>query len=154
MSHIRCLFLQMHLHNKKPCREQAIQRCETVSLNADVAVPFVESVSFRGSQVSNDPNGGSWPDSLIIGFAPGKQKILQGKVRIQLTPSRVRSTNPLPSSPMTSLRTYPLHSQATAWLRCTDMSLRIGKPGFGFGVQVTHTRPSSANEDLTKEASR
>jgi hypothetical protein len=41
------------------------------------------------------------------------------------------------------------------------MSLRIGKPGFGFGVQVTHTRPTfaifaseKANEDLTQEASR
>jgi hypothetical protein len=48
------------------------------------------------------------------------------------------------------------------------MSLRVGKPGLGFGVAVTDTRPAfaifaseeaifaseEANEDLTKEASR
>lgn len=34
------------------------------------------------------------------------------------------------------------------------MSVRIGKPEGGFGVQATDSRPSFANEDLTKEASR
>jgi hypothetical protein len=76
------------------------------------------------------------------------------KSKNTFAPSHQRSRPHLPSSPMTSLRTYPIHSQATAWLRCAGMFLRIGKPGFGFGVQATNTRPSSANEDLTKEASR
>lgn len=34
------------------------------------------------------------------------------------------------------------------------MPVLIGKPGFGFGVQATNTRPSYAGEDFTKEAGR
>ena len=67
---------------------------------------------------------------------------------------RPRAYEALHPTPMNSAETYPIRPQATAWLRCAGMFLRIGKPGFGFGVQATNTRPSSANEDLTKEASR
>jgi hypothetical protein len=64
---------------------------------------------------------------------------------------------------MTSLQTYPRHSQATAWLHRADLflRLRIGKPGCRFGVQAANMRPilvnfasEMANEDLTKEANR
>lgn len=50
----------------------------------------------------------------------------------------------LPSIPMKSLQTYPIHSQATTWSRCAGMCLR----------GATYMRPVSANEDLTKEAGR
>jgi hypothetical protein len=55
---------------------------------------------------------------------------------------------------MTSQETYQNHSQATSWLRCAGMSVRIGIPEGGFGAQASKTRPSSASEDLSKEASR
>ena len=55
---------------------------------------------------------------------------------------------------MNSLRTYPIHSQATAWLRCVGMSLRVGKPAFGFDAATIQTQPSRANENPTKEANR
>lgn len=58
------------------------------------------------------------------------------------------------STPMITIQTYPIHSQATAWLHCAGMSRRIGNPGFGFGFTSTNSRPSLANEDLIKEASR
>ena len=55
---------------------------------------------------------------------------------------------------MKSFQTSQLHSQATAWLRCAGMSLRIGKPGMGLGTDVRNTQPSYASEDFTKEAGR
>jgi hypothetical protein len=55
---------------------------------------------------------------------------------------------------MNSLRIYPIHSQATAWLLCAGMFLRVGKPAFGFDRATNQAQPSSANEDTTKEANR
>ena len=51
---------------------------------------------------------------------------------------------------MNSFRTYPIHSQATAGLRCAGMSLRIGKPGFGAGL--SNPTWSFAGEDVAEEA--
>ena len=69
---------------------------------------------------------------------------------------------------MTSLRTYSIRPQATAWLRCSGMSMRIGslggKPEGGLVIgteqasqQAKHIQPSFAlfaSEDNTKEAGR
>jgi hypothetical protein len=65
-----------------------------------------------------------------------------------------RAYQTLPSLPMTSRGTYENHLQAPSWLPCAGMSVRIGEPEGGFGVQATKTRPSFVNGDFTQEASR
>jgi len=53
---------------------------------------------------------------------------------------------------MNSLTTYPIQSQATAWLHCAGMFLRIGKPGFGLGSEAADTRPNCSGENSNREA--
>jgi len=52
---------------------------------------------------------------------------------------------------MTFTQSYPIHSQATAWLRGVGMILRTGRPGFIF-LAGNLSNPKVASEDLTKEA--